>query len=43
MLAAVKGIMRGNTVVVEDDMTEYDGAEVIVTILDCPNKKKHQV
>ena len=40
MLAAVKGIMRGNTVVVEDDMTEYDGAEVIVTILDCPNKKE---
>lgn len=40
MLAAVKGIMKGNTVVVEDDMTEYDGAEVIVTILDYPNRKE---
>ena len=39
MLAAVKGIMRGNTVIVEDDMREYDGAEVIVTILDHPNRK----
>lgn len=39
MLATVKGIMRGNTVVVEDDMREYDGAEVLVTILDYPNRK----
>lgn len=40
MLAAVKGIMRENTVVVEDDMTEYDGEEVIVTVLDYPNRKE---
>lgn len=40
MLAAVKGIIRENTVVVEDDMTEYDGEEVIVTVLDYPNRKE---
>ena len=28
MLAAVKGIIQGNTVVIEDeDMREYDGAD----------------
>ncbi|MCD8018507.1 MAG: hypothetical protein LUF92_02650 [Clostridiales bacterium] len=37
MLAAIKGIIRGNTVVIEDeDMREYDGLEVIVTVLDYP-------
>jgi hypothetical protein len=37
MLAAVKGIVQGNTVVVkDDDIREYDGAEVIVTLLDTP-------
>lgn len=43
MLAAVKGIIHGNTVIIEDeDMKEYDGAEVVVTLLDYPktgNKK----
>jgi hypothetical protein len=40
MLAAVKGIVQGNTVVVKDeDIREYDGSEVIVTLLDHPNKK----
>ncbi len=43
MLAAVKGIVRGNTVVIEnDDIHEYDGAEVVVTMLDYPNRKKHK-
>ena len=33
MLAAVKGIVQGNTVVIEeDDIRDYDGAEVIVTL-----------
>lgn len=41
MLAAVKGIVRGNTVVVEnDDIRDYDGTEVIVTLLDYVDKKK---
>ena len=41
MLAAVKGIIHGNTVVIEnEDMKEYDGAEVVVTLLDNPKKKK---
>lgn len=41
MLAAVKGIIQGNTVVIEDeDMKEYDGAEVVVTLLDYPKAKK---
>lgn len=38
MLAAVKGVVQGNTVVIEDDIREYDGAEVIVTLLDYPKK-----
>ena len=40
MLAAVRGIVQGNTVVIDDDdIREYDGAEVIVTLLDYPKKK----
>lgn len=40
MLAAVKGIIQGNTVIInDDDIREYDGAEVIVTLLDYPQKK----
>lgn len=40
MLAAVKGIVQGNTVVIEDDdIREYDGAEVVVTLLNSPQKK----
>ena len=41
MLVAVKGTIRGNTVVIEnEDMREYDGAEVVVTLLDSPKPKK---
>lgn len=41
MLAAVKGIIQGNTVIIEDeDMCDYDGAEVVVTLLDYPTAKK---
>jgi hypothetical protein len=37
MLAAVKGIVQGNTVIVkDDDIREYDGAEVVVTLLNRP-------
>lgn len=32
MLAAVRGIVQGNTVVVNDDIREYDGTEVIVRL-----------
>lgn len=40
MLAAVKGIVQGNIVVVkDDDIREYDGAEVVVTLLNQPPKK----
>ncbi len=40
MLSAVKGIVQGNTVVIEDDdIREYDGAEVVVSLLDYPQKK----
>lgn len=40
MLAAVKGVIRGNTVVIKDeDMREYEGAEVVVTLLNFPIKK----
>lgn len=41
MWAAVKGIIQGNTVNIEDeDIKEYDGAEVVVTLLDYPKVKK---
>lgn len=40
MLAAVKGIIQGNTVVIEDDdIRNYDGAEVVVTVLNYPQEK----
>ena len=39
MLAAVKGIVQGNTVVIEDDdIRDYDGTEVIVTLFNYPQK-----
>lgn len=41
MLAAVKGVVQGNTVIIEDDdIREYDGAEAIVTLLNHPLKKE---
>ena len=44
MLAAVKGIVQGNTVVIEDeDIRDYDGAEVIVTMLNYPKEKTKKV
>lgn len=40
MLAAVKGIVQGNTVVIEDeDIRDYNGTEVIVTLLNSPQRK----
>ena len=39
-MLAVKGIIQGNTVVVEgDDIRGYDGKDVIVTILDYPYRQ----
>ena len=43
MLTAGKGILRGNTVIMEDDMREYDSANVEVTVLDYPKRKKGPV
>ena len=40
MLAAVKGKIRGNIVVIDDDIQEYDGTDVIVTLLGQPQKRK---
>lgn len=41
MLAAVKGILQGNTVVIEnEDLKEYEGAEVIVTLLNPAQEQK---
>ena len=40
MLAAVKGIVQGNTVVIEDeDIRDYNGTEVIVTLSNSPQRK----
>lgn len=44
MLAAVKGIVQGNTVIIaDDDIKEYDGAEVVVTLLNYPQRKSKKV
>lgn len=44
MLVAVKGIIQGNTVIIaDDDIREYDGAEVVVTLLTNPSKKPQKV
>ena len=32
MLAAVKGRIQGNVVIIDDDIQEYDGTDVIVTL-----------
>jgi hypothetical protein len=42
MLAAVKGIIRGNTVIIDDDIRAYDGSEVVVTLLDYPQSKSRK-
>lgn len=39
-MLSIRGVIQGNKVVLEEDVSEYDGREVIVTILDCPDKKK---
>ncbi len=40
-MLAVGGIIQGNTVVIEDeDIRDYEGRDVIVTILDYPYKKQ---
>lgn len=42
-MLAVKGIIQGNTVVIEDeDIKKYEGKDVIVTILDYPYKKQYK-
>ncbi|WP_418746220.1 hypothetical protein [Frisingicoccus sp.] len=39
-MLALKGVIQGNTVVIEDeDIRSYEGKDVIVTILDYPYKK----
>ena len=44
MLAAVKGVVQGNTVIIEgDDIREYDGTEVVVTLLNYQQKKADRV
>lgn len=39
MLAAVKGRVQGNTVLLDEDIRAYDGAEVIVTLLNYPKNQ----
>lgn len=40
-MLALKGTIRGNTVIVKDeDIKKYDGKDVIVTILDHPYKQQ---
>lgn len=35
ILVAVKGRVQGNTVFIDEDIRAYEGAEVIVTLLNC--------
>ncbi|MBQ3513563.1 MAG: hypothetical protein IJA32_07175 [Lachnospiraceae bacterium] len=39
MLAAVRGIIQGNTVLLDEDVRAYDGMEVVVTLLNYPQTK----
>ena len=39
MLAAVKGRVQGNSVLIDEDIRAYDGTEVIVTLLNSPQKE----
>ncbi len=43
MLAAVKGRVQGNTVLIDEDIRAYDGTEVIVTLLSYPQKQSGKV
>ena len=43
MLVAVKGRVKGNTILIDEDIREYDGTEVIVTLLDSPLKTVKKV
>jgi len=41
MLATVKGVIRDNIVVTKnEDMTEYDGTEAVVILLEHPKKSR---
>lgn len=43
MLTAVKGIVRGNAIIVDDDnLQEYEGRDAIVTILDFSYEKNKE-
>lgn len=39
-MLSIKGVIQGNKVVLEEDVSKYDGRDVIVTILDYPYKKE---
>ena len=41
MLTAVRGMIKGNTVLLEDDIAAFDGRSVVVTILTAPVKKSN--
>lgn len=41
MAPTLRGIVRGNTVIVEDEnIEEYDGAEVSITVINFPQNKR---
>ena len=39
-MLSIKGVIEGNKVVFEDDVSKYEGKDVIVTILDYPYKRE---
>jgi len=44
MLTALRGTIRGNTVVVdENELQAFDGAQVVITILDDPKKDRRKM
>ena len=42
MLAAVKGRVQGNIVLIDEDIRAYEGTEVIVTLLNYPQKQSEK-
>ena len=42
-MVALAGTVQGNTIVVDDDIRNYDGMDVIVTVLDRSYRKKRSI
>lgn len=41
-MLSIKGVIQGNKVVLEEDVSKYDGRDAIVTILDYSHRNEEQ-